>query len=199
MRLLPLLVLLLGCPSEAPSGPCAAAVDGEPRVELGELAGSVYAPLDSGDELMVHAGLEGGFHSDLAVRLWGAGADADRPAGLTISAELDAPWDEESVFDLAPVCHDLDEPALLHTARYFYRGPPCGEDPCTGPDDQGPECVDHRRCVELQKLGFADLDWEEVYGLTASFDVAVNEDGFDASTAVSPVPLIQGFQVSGGG
>jgi hypothetical protein len=192
-------LLLAGCPSTGEPGPCDTALQGEPRIELGDLSGGVYTPLESGDSLMVHSGLDGGFHSDLAVRLWGSGADQTATAGLTFRVAFEGAWDEESIDDLRPVCHDIEEPALLHTGRLFYLGPGCGDDPCTAPDDTAPACVEHRACVEREEDGFPNTTWEELYSLTATFEVDVAHDGFDASTAVAPVPLTQGFQVSGGG
>lgn len=199
MRLLALLALLAGCPTTEPTGPCADALLEAPRIELGEVAGGIYDPLEPGDTLMVHSGLGGGFHSDLAVRLWGSDAEEDRLGGLTLRAELDAPWDEEVTTDLTPLCRDLGEPVILHTERFFYLGPGCGDDPCVGPEDTSDPCVEHRDCVEQEEIGFPNVLWEELYALTASFEATVSGGGFEASTRVSPVPLVQGFQVSGGG
>ena len=198
MRLL-LLVIVAGCVSTEPTGPCADALVGEARIELGEVAGGIYDPLESDDTLMVHSGLGGGFHSDLAVRLWGPDAEGDRLGGLTIAAALDAPWSEAATTDLTPLCRDLGEPVILHTERFFYQGPGCGEDVCVDPDDTSPACVAYRECVEQEEMGFPNVLWEELYALTASFEVSVSGGGFEATTAVSPVPLVQGFQVSGGG
>ncbi len=189
-----LLLLLVGCPSTEEPALCASALEGSASVELGELSGGVYTPLAAGDSLMVHAGIDGGFHHDLAVRL--AGEGADQPAVLTIRETLDGGWQETWTLEFSALCQDLDGGSLLHADRFLFTGPGCGDDPCTGPDDQSDECVAFGACVDREEDGFPNTTWEELYGFTAAFEVEV--EGF-ASTSVDPVPLEQGFQVSGGG
>ncbi len=101
--------------------------------------------------------------------------------------------------DLSPVCHDLEEPALLHTMRFFYSGPGCGADPCSGPDDPSEACAAYTDCLDREELGIPNLEWEDLIGLTAGFEVVVEEGAFEASAGVAPIDLVRGFQVSGGG
>ncbi len=199
LRALLALLALAACEAVEPAGPCEGALVGDSGVEIGTLTGGDYQPLAPGDDLAVHAGIEGGFHSDLALRLSGLGADTPRAGGLRVDIDLDGGWQEGADLDLSPICHDGDDPALLHTGRYRYLGPGCGEDPCAGPDDPSAACLEHQDCLEREDLGLPNVDWAGIYGRDADVEVRVSGVGFEASARVPALSLVQGFQVSGGG
>lgn len=195
----PALALLLGCP-EPERGPCDSELDGELRVELGVLEGGLYRPLRPDDKLMVHAGLDGGFHSDVTVRLWGEGADVIREGGIVREIDFFADgWFESQRDDLVPQCRDAGGRMLLFVNRLFYLGPDCPDDPCTGPGDDSEECLDFRDCLEDVEQGLPHVTWEEVFGHTVGLAAAVDDGESVAAASVDAIELVQGFQVGGGG
>lgn len=112
----PLLALLLaGCP--VAEGPCGGPAADVATLELGQITGGSYAPLVPDEPLLVHSGLDGGFHSDLAVKLSGPGIDADSVGTLAVEAELGLGWTDAQTDPLDPGCRFED---LLHVGRFFY-------------------------------------------------------------------------------
>ncbi|WP_157595505.1 hypothetical protein [Plesiocystis pacifica] len=86
LSVLALVVLFAGCDPEPPS-----VVSEDARVELGA-AGVEWRPLAEGDPVELVAGLQGGWHVDVAVR--GRGLE---PSGVALRYEARAPGSEASM------------------------------------------------------------------------------------------------------
>ena len=87
---------------------CADGLEGEAPVTLGQATLGHFGALEPSTTLAVHAGSQGGFHSDLLVLVEGAGADVDPEAGVLVEVETGAP----------PACDRSPAPPRAHRAPW---------------------------------------------------------------------------------
>lgn len=237
MRTLPLLFLLLtACdPSAAaigdPAGPadpadpndpvdrdtfaearagrtCTTSLAGEPSITLGQLIDGAFEPLGAGAGLPVHAGGQGGYHSDLLVLMEGWGAEAPIANGLDLDVSM-APgdWSEGVVTHLNPTCLDLGFFGYFAPVRLFWWGPDgeiteedyCGLDPC-GEDGDSLQCTEYWDCLDDFEWGGGspNISWGEVMDQTATLSASVVSEGYSSNATVTDVDLVEGEQEMGG-
>ncbi|MCP4867854.1 MAG: hypothetical protein GY898_03955 [Proteobacteria bacterium] len=177
--LLPLLVLLAGCElvlALTPGGvpietmrSCEETLELEGRVVVGHVIDGVFEPLSDGTPVFVHAGSQGGFHSDLVIRLEGPGADAEGGGGIvTMFADVDpGGWTEESNSQIHAWCQDLGEPGYYHSARLYWSG-------------AGDEWDDD------------SMSWWELASQVFSLDVEITSDAFEGTDGALDVSMRQG-------
>lgn len=185
---------------------CADSLEGPAKATLGQLVDGMFVELEDA-ELAVHAGGQGGYHSDLLILLEGDGADQGLPDGLDLSIDM-APgdWTETLVADLNPQCFDLPFKGYVAPARVFWWGPEgehtveetCGVDPCDDPAATDQACWDYIDCVDFESGVPWGVVWSDFTRQTATVWATVDASGFYATTAATDVVLVQGEQEPGG-
>lgn len=195
MRHLLLLLLLAGCDPNAvdpqTAATCESELDADPQLVPGQLVDAVFTPLDVGEPLPVHAGGQGGFHSDLVFRLRGPAADTAAAGALTTTADM-GDWVEEQFEDLVPRCQNHGTAGWFHQTRLFWSGPGCGEDPCDESGYDSEECYDYEDCQEMEDYGMSSLSRSWLIGFDAAIEVRSTAPGLELSERVDGVDLVEG-------
>jgi hypothetical protein len=186
---------------------CADSLAAEPSITLGHLTDGLFEPLGPDARLPVHAGGQGGYHSDVYVLMEGVGADQPIAGGLDLTVGM-APggWDEGVDADVNPQCWDVGFWGYLVPVRLFWWGPEgelfvedyCGEDPCD--DNDTDECMDYLDCADEFEWGAGspNIGWFEIQDQTASMSAVVDGPLFDASFTANNVDLVEGDEELGG-
>jgi hypothetical protein len=202
VRLLLLALLLTACdpdPEDENAEICASQLEGDPTATLGQLVQGVFEPLKPGDELPVHAGSQGGYHSDYALLLSGEDADRSVEYGLLTTADT-GEWTEQVNSSLAPRCERFGDAGWYNLSATFWSGPGCGDDPCAeAPDDENEACFDYDRCVENFDEGYPNISREELVGYDVSIEVSPFVEDLELSARVEQIELVMGGTVSDGG
>ncbi len=182
--LLPFLFLLTACePMLTPGGipverarTCEETLELAPRAVAGHVVDGVFEPLADGSPLAVHSGSQGGFHSDLVIRLEGPGADVDGEWGAVelIADVTPGGWTESQSDNLHAWCQDLGDPGYYHDARIFWNGAGDGWD-----EDS--------------------LSWSEMASQQITVELVVETDAFVGADAAFDVALRQGQYEDDGG
>jgi hypothetical protein len=178
---------------------CLESATGTSSLTLGQLVDGAFEPLASGSPLAVHAGSQGGFHSDVVLLLRGDGADEWAESGLAYDVDVSGGWEESQLGDLVPECRRLGTVGYFHESRMFWSGPGCGEDPCTGEDDQSAACWEYRECDEMEMEGFATISWSELTSQTVTVNAQAASAAFDATAEVGGITLVTGTAERGEG
>ena len=230
-RFLPLLFVLVACDpglsndgsglpgSVLPAASCEQSLNQDADVVLGHLVGNEFEPISEGSPLPVHAGSQGGYHSDLLVRLTGPGADLESSGGLRLDVDVSGGWTENRVANLMPECRGLGSPGYYAQVRLFWYGPPveeeeeedpvdCGDNPCED-DPTSIECEDYLDCLDdLWEDEWEDDDWEdegpsigwsELTSQTVTIATTVSTEQDELSTVDTSVELVQGEYEEGDG
>ncbi|GEM_PF-3429484 len=167
--LLPLALLLVACdgfpPPDIvepggllPEARCRAGLDLEDGAVLGHVVGGEFESLAEGSPLRVHAGGQGGYHSDLVLRLTGPDARIEATDALDLDVVVSGGWTEGRTANLVSDCRSFGEPGYYATVRLIWNGPPR--------DDEGDDEWDDWE--EGPSIG-----WSELTSYTAEFTTTV--------------------------
>lgn len=193
---------LVGTPPQpVPTAACEDTLSRESAVEIGHIVDGSFEPLEDGSPLRVHAGAQGGFHSDLQLRVTGPAADVEVFGGVHVEVDLSGGWTELRDTSFSPVCRGLGSPGYYAAVRVYWQGPPpydyCGEDPCEA-DPDSEECEEYEECWE-----YADwyddeegpsIGWTQLTANFASFLVVVETEGGPLQAIVDGIDLGKGDQ-----
>lgn len=195
-RTLPLLFVLTACelvgtPLEpVPTVACQDTLQRDAAVTVGQIVDHRFEALTQGSEVPVHSGAQGGYHSDLLVRVAGPESDAGINGGLSATIDLGT-WAEERQLTYSPRCRGLGDAGYYAHVRVFWDDGEEGDDDDAAVDDweDGDDWYVEDR-----------FDYGEVVNHSADVHVSVAiGDGLE--TLVRDILLVEGEQESdeGGG